>query len=42
MDKSDEELKESIKKLWPLITTKKINLLVPSKNGIWISVYFIA
>jgi hypothetical protein len=33
MDKADEELKESIKKLWPLLNVKKLNLLVPPKDG---------
>ncbi len=32
MDKADEELKETIKKLWPLQSAKKINLLVPPKE----------
>jgi voltage-dependent calcium channel N type alpha-1B len=33
MDKADEELRETIKKLWPLQSAKKINLLVPPKDG---------
>ena len=33
MDKADEELRDTIKKLWPLQATKKINLLVPPKDG---------
>ena len=40
MDKADEELKESIKKLWPLLNAKKLNLLVPPKEGI-ILIYMI-
>lgn len=33
MDKADEELRETIKKIWPLQAAKKINLLVPPKEG---------
>ena len=33
MDKADEELRETIRKLWPLQSAKKINLLVPLKEG---------
>ena len=33
MDKADEELKETIKKLWPLHAAKKLNILVPPKTG---------
>jgi hypothetical protein len=33
MDKADDELKEALKKLWPLQSTKKLNLLVPTKEG---------
>ncbi len=33
MDKADDELKDTIKKLWPLQTSKKLNLLMPSKAG---------
>lgn len=34
MEKADIELIETIKKLWPLQAAKKLNLLVPSKEGI--------
>ena len=34
MDKADDELKEAVKKLWPLQSAKKLNLLIPSKEGI--------
>jgi voltage-dependent calcium channel N type alpha-1B len=32
MDKADEELKETIKKLWPLQSIKKLDLLVPPRE----------
>lgn len=32
MDKADEELRETVKKLWPL-HAKKIDLFVPPKEG---------
>ena len=34
MDKADEELRKTLKKLWPLQGVKTINLLVPPKKGI--------
>ena len=34
MDKADEELKETVKKLWPLQSVKKLNLLVPPKEAL--------
>ena len=33
MDQADEELRQTIKKLWPLVKDDKINLLVPQKEG---------
>lgn len=33
MDRADEELRETIKKIWPLQAAKKLNLLVPPKEG---------
>jgi len=33
MDKNDEELRESIKKLWPIQGPKMHNLLVPPNDG---------
>jgi hypothetical protein len=32
MDKADEELRDTIKKLWPLQSVKKLDLLVPRKE----------
>jgi voltage-dependent calcium channel N type alpha-1B len=32
MDKADEELKDTVKKLWPLQSVKKLDLLVPPKD----------
>ena len=33
MDKKDEELRETICRLWPIQSKKMINLLVPTQNG---------
>jgi hypothetical protein len=33
MDKNDEELRESIKKLWPIQGPKMHSLLVPPNEG---------
>lgn len=33
MDRNDNELRESIKKLWPIQGAKKAFLLVPPKEG---------
>jgi hypothetical protein len=33
-DKADDELKETIKKLWPIQSVKKLNLLVPNRDEI--------
>ena len=32
MDKADEELKETVKHLWPLQSVKKLDLVVPPKE----------
>jgi hypothetical protein len=34
MDKADEELRETLKKMWPLQAAKKLNILVPPKEGL--------
>jgi hypothetical protein len=31
-DKADDELKETIKKIWPIQSTKKLNLVVPDRD----------
>lgn len=33
MDQADEELRETIMKIWPLQSKKMIDLLVPQKSG---------
>ena len=33
MDRADEELRETIKKIWPIQSSKRLNLLVPPKEG---------
>lgn len=33
MDQADEELRETIMKIWPLQSKKMIDLLVPKKSG---------
>lgn len=33
MDEADEELRETIKAMWPIQAAKKLNLLLPSKEG---------
>jgi hypothetical protein len=32
MDRADEELKETVKHLWPLQSIKKLDLVVPPKE----------
>jgi voltage-dependent calcium channel N type alpha-1B len=32
MDTADQELRETVRKLWPLQAVKKINLLIPTKE----------
>ena len=33
MDKADEELRDTIRKLWPFQDIKQINLALPQHNG---------
>ena len=33
MDKADEELRDTIRKLWPFQDMKQINLALPQHNG---------
>lgn len=33
MDKKDEEMKEVIRKMWPVQSKKMLDLLVPPKEG---------
>jgi Voltage gated calcium channel IQ domain len=41
MDKNDEELRESIKKLWPIQGPKMHTLLVPPNEGISVTSRYI-
>jgi hypothetical protein len=40
MDKKDEELRETIRKLWPLKAKKKMNLFVPPNEGLFVLIIF--
>lgn len=33
MDKADDELRETVKKIWPFQSIDKINLAIPPKDG---------
>lgn len=33
MDRADEELRETIKKIWPIQSAKKLDIFVPPKEG---------
>lgn len=33
MDKADDELRKTVKKLWPFMCIEKINLAIPPKQG---------
>lgn len=38
MDRADEELKETIRHIWPLQSRKMLDLLVPPREGMLIEV----
>jgi hypothetical protein len=41
MDRADEELKETVKHLWPLQSVKKLDLVVPPKECNVYLIYFL-
>ncbi len=40
MDKADEELRDTIRKLWPFQDIKQINLALPQQNGFHFRIKF--
>ena len=38
MDKKDEELRETIKNLWPLYAKKNVHVLVPPNEGLYLKI----
>jgi hypothetical protein len=39
MDQADDELRDTIRNIWPLQAKKMLDLLIPRNEGIFIHVY---